>query len=460
MRTLRHAQPSLWEGFLAEEVAELWEPWMREVDSLLEDDELLSAVFEAQGQRHKESCRLGRHQTPAEVVLRMLLLKHVRNWSYEMLEREVRANLVYRSFCRIGLEKVPDAKTLVRLGQAVGPEVIGELHARVVALAKAKGVVQGRKMRVDTTVVETNVHYPTDSTLLGDGARVLTRTMKRVAAQKRGGLKVKIRDRMRTVKRRVLEIGLAARQKGPQGEERKKAAYRRLLSATRKVVNQAKRVVEEVAQSRGQVKKLREQLAGTVTQVRQVIRQTVARVFRGNTQYPEKLVSIFEPHTEIIRKGKASKPTEFGKMVQIQEAENQIVTVYEVFEKRPSDSELLVPAVDSHQQQFGRVPRLVAADAGFYSKENEDKLHAMGVRSVAVPNRHTRSEERKRLQRRRWFKEAQRWRTGCEGRISVLKRRHGLNRCRYRGMDGIQRWVGLGIIADNLVSMGNALARA
>jgi IS5 family transposase len=112
---------------------------------------------------------LGRHQTPAEVVLRMLLLKHVRNWSYEVLEREVRANLVYRSFCRIGLEKVPDAKTLVRLGQAVGPEVIGELHARIVALAQAKGIVQGRKLRVDTTVVETNVHYPTDSSLLGDG---------------------------------------------------------------------------------------------------------------------------------------------------------------------------------------------------------------------------------------------------------------------------------------------------
>jgi IS5 family transposase len=450
----------LWEGFLAEEVAELWEPWMREVDAILEDDELLSAVFEAQGQRHKESCRLGRHQTPAEVVLRMLLLKHVRNWSYEVLEREVRANLVYRSFCRIGLEKVPDAKTLVRLGQAVGPEVITELHARVVALAQAKGIVQGRRMRVDTTVVETNVHYPTDSSLLGDGARVLTRTMKKVAAQKRGGLKTKLRDRMRTVKRRVLEIGLAARQKGPQGEERKKAAYRGLLSATRKIANQAERVINEIAHSRGKVKTLGQQLGEAVTRVRQVIRQTVARIFRGDTQYPEKLASIFEPHTEIIRKGKASKPTEFGKMVQIQEAENQIVTVYEVFEKRPWDSELLVPAVESHQQQFDRVPRLVAADAAFYSKVNEDRLHEMGVCRVAVPNRNTRSDERKRLQRRRWFKEGQRWRTGCEGRISVLKRRHGLSRCRYRGLDGIKRWVGFGVIADNLVSIGNALARA
>lgn len=433
---------------------------MREVDAILDDDELLSAVFEAQGQRHKESCRLGRHQTPAEVVLRMLLLKHVRNWSYEVLEREVRANLVYRSFCRIGLEKVPDAKTLVRLGQAVGPEVIAELHSRIVVMAQAKGIAQGRKLRVDTTIVETNVHYPTDSSLLGDGARVLTRTIKKVAAQKRGGLKTKLRDRMRTVKRRVMEIGLAARQKGPQGEERKKAAYRRLISATRKIANQAERVMDEIAHSRGKVKRLGQQLGETVTRVRQVIRQTVARLFRGDTQYPEKLASIFEPHTEIIRKGKASKPTEFGKMVQIQEAENQIITVYEVFDKRPWDSALLVPAVESHQQQFNRVPRLVAADAAFYSKMNEDKLHEMGVRRVAVPNRNTRSQERKRLQRRPWFKQGQRWRTGCEGRISVLKRRHGLTRCRYRGMDGIKRWVGFGVIADNLVSIGNALARA
>jgi IS5 family transposase len=186
----------------------------------------------------------------------------------------------------------------------------------------------------------------------------------------------------------------------------------------------------------------------------------VARIFRAETHHPEKLVSLFEPHTEIIRKGKASKPTEFGKMIQIQEAENQIVTVYEVFEKRPWDSDLLVPAVASHRKQFGKVPRLVAADGAFFSQANEDALHNMGVQQVAVPNRSTRSQERKQLQRQRWFKQGQRWRTGCEGRISVLKRRHGLSRCRYRGLAGIKRWVGLGVLADNLVSIGNALVRA
>src|SRR5215831_6643234 len=199
MIRMRHQQPSLWETLFAEEVAELWEPWMRAVDGLLEDDELLGAVFEAQGQRHSQSRTRGRRQTPAEVVLRMLILKHVRNWSYETLEREVRANVVYRSFCRIGMEKVPDAKTLVRLGQVIGAKTIAELHDRIVAIAKDRGVVEGRKMRVDTTVVETNIHYPTDSGLLSDGARVLTRTMKKIAG-KTGGLKRRVRDRTRSVR--------------------------------------------------------------------------------------------------------------------------------------------------------------------------------------------------------------------------------------------------------------------
>src|SRR2546430_11308184 len=167
-------------------------------DDLMEDEELVDSVYEAQGKRHAQSRLRGRQPTPAEVALRILILKHVRNWSYETLEREVGANVVYRSFCRIGREKVPDAKTLVRLGQAIGPETVRELHDRIVALAQERRVIQGRKMRVDTRGGESNIHYPTDSGLLKDGARVLPRTMKRME-QKEGGLERKDRKRMRSV---------------------------------------------------------------------------------------------------------------------------------------------------------------------------------------------------------------------------------------------------------------------
>src|ERR1017187_4939765 len=176
MIKLRHQQPSLWHSGLAADIEDLWEPWMRLVDGLLEDEQLLETIYEAQGERYPQSRRRGREQTPAEVVLRLLLLKHIRNWSYDVLEREVRANLVYRAFTRVGDGKVPDAKTMARLGQLIGPEVIEELHQRIVQLAQEHGVTRGRKLRVDTTVVETNIHYPTDSSLLRDGTRVLTRT--------------------------------------------------------------------------------------------------------------------------------------------------------------------------------------------------------------------------------------------------------------------------------------------
>lgn len=461
MIKLRHQQRSLWEGLFAKEVAELWEPWMQVVDELLEDEALLDAVYDAQGKRHPHSRTRGRQQTPAEVALRMLILKHVRNWSYEVLEREVRANVVYRSFCRIGIEKVPDEKTLVRLGQAIGPETIRQLHDRIVGLAQERRVIRGRKLRVDTTVVEANIHYPTDSGLLSDGARVLTRTMKQIA-RKAGGLKKNVRDRMRSVNKRVIAIGHALRHKGMEGEIKRKEEYRQLLRLTGQILNDTRRVLEEMRvlppRRRSHVGGLGEQLQTMAERVRRVVRQTKARIFEGRTQFPGKLLSLFEPQTEIIRKGKASKPTEFGKLVQVQEAENQIITHYEVYAERPSDQHLLIPALQAHQRKLGRVPKLVAADAGYYSRANEEGAHALGVKYVSIPNRSTRSEERRKFQKQRWFKRGQKWRTGCEGRISVVKRRHGLARCRYHGTDGMRRWVGLGIIADNLINMGRWLA--
>lgn len=434
---------------------------MRLVDGLLEDEPLLEAIYEAQGERYPQSRRRGREQTPAEVVLRLLLLKHIRNWSYDVLEREVRANLVYGAFTRVGDGKVPDAKTMARLGQLIGPEVIEELHQRIVQLAQEHGVTRGRKLRVDTTVVETNIHYPTDSSLLGDGTRVLTRTMKKIE-QKAGGLKRKVRDRMRSVRKQVLAIALSTRYLGPEGEARRKKQYGELLSLTRKIVNQAQRILEEVKKvpraGRVALGSLRETLATMTGRVQQVMTQTKLRIFAGVTKSQEKIVSMFEPHTEIIRKGKASKPTEFGKLVKIQEAENQIISHYEVFAERPSDRQLLVPSIEVHQRRFGHIPALVAADAGFHSQQNEKTAGAMGVRWLSVPNQKTKSAERKRLYRQRWFRRGQRWRTGCEGRISVLKRRHGMRRCLYRGFHGMQRWVGLSVIADNVIQIGRCLA--
>ena len=461
------AQRSFGDGLIAAEVADLHEVWMRQADRVLDDPQIVAPVYEALAQRRPNSRSRGRPGSSAEVVLRLLVFKHLRNWSYEVLEREVRANLVYRDFTRVGGDKVPDAKTMGRWGMALGPAPIGQIHDRIVGIAQAERVVQGRRMQIDTTVVETNIHYPTDSSLLEDGVRVLTRTMKKIT-KIAGDVGAKLRDRSRGVKLRALEIARAARAKGCQSGAKLTRAYRSLLETTSRVVGQAKRFatqigngVKHAADIDGQIvlEGLRREIEQKVPLVQQVMRQTKARIFAGDTHAEGKIVSLFEPSTEVIRKGKAGKPTEFGKMVKLQEAENQIIIDYQVYERRPSDCDLLIPAIETHQEKLGRTPHLAAADAAFYSAKNEATAKAKGVKRVCIPNRSTRSPKRRREQKKRWFRNGQKWRTGSEGRISVVKRRHGLRRSLYKGEAGMQRWVGLGVIADNLVNISCAMTK-
>jgi IS5 family transposase len=463
----RPGQRSFGEGFIEEETASLWEPWMRQADQVLEDEALVQAVYEALLKRSPKSRTRGRRGVPAEIVLRMMLLKHLRNWSFQELGREVRPNLLYREFTRIGSGKVPDAKTLGRQALALGPEVIEQIHERMVQLAVENKVVQGRKMRVDTTVVETNIHYPTDSSLLGDGDRVLTRLMKKVTGIA-GIVGTKLVNRMRSVQRRVAEIARASRAKGEKGKQKIEPLYRKLLGITGRVVGQAKRFSSEIGSGvkrssdvlkQAALEGLKREIDDMVEIVKKVVHQTKARVLGGDTHVADKLLSVFETSTEVIRKGKASKPTEFGKMLKIQEAENQIVIDFEVYDQKPSDSDLLIPSIEAHQILMDRTPDLVAADAGFYSAKNVAKAEEMGVKRVSVPNRSTKSPARRQLQKKRWFKKGQKWRTGCEGRISLLKRRHGLRRSLYKKDAGMKRWVGLGVIADNLINIGRALAK-
>lgn len=442
----------------------LWPDWLKRIDTLLEDEAVIDTVASALEQRWPRSRTRGREGTPAEVVLRMLILKHLHDWSFDELEEEVRANLVYRAFTRIGVDAVPDAKTILKIAKALGPDVITDLHQRVVDVAKRAGVTHGRRFRIDTTVVETTVHYPTDSSLLQDGVRVLTRTLQRTS-QALGDAPAGVRNRLRQVGRRCLAISQQAR--SPNTRDALVRSYRRLMATTRAVLRDAATMVRRVGQ---RLRTATESTARTLTagrdrlqQIRpvvvRVLDQTRARLLGGDTHVPDKVLSVFEPHTEAIRKGKIAKPTEFGKLVTIQEAEHQIITAFDVHPERPADVSLWVPALDRHHAIFGRAPDLATADKGFSAAANERAATARGVRRVVLPARGRKSPARRAHERQRWFRRGQRWRTGCEGRISVLKRRHGLRRCRYRGPDGMHRWVGLGVIADNLINMATYLDR-
>jgi len=442
----------------------LWDPVLRRIDEVLDDEGLVDLVAEALGRRWPRTRVHGRPGTPAEVVLRMLVLKHLYDWSFEECEREVRGSLVYRAFCRIDCERVPDAKTLIRLAQLLGPEVLKGIVERLVILGRQRKVIRGLRLRVDTTVVETNIQYPTDSTLLADGVRVLTRTLKKLHHVV-GTEGIRLRDRTRSVARRVFEIVQLSRQATRESAKaRMRACYQQLMGLTRAVVRQAETTAQQVAAGAGRgvgraqarAEALGQRLRHTVALVRRVLAQTRARVLKGNPHYPDKVLSLFEPHTEAIRKGKAAKPTEFGKLVKLQEAEAQFITDYEVCPTRVPDQALWVPSLDMHRRLFGRMPRLAVADAGFASGSNERAATDRGIRRVALPKQGRLSPLRRAHQRQRWFRRALRWRTGCEGRISVVKRRHGLRRCRYRGPHGMERWVGLGVIANNLCVLGRA----
>src|SRR5437773_1402488 len=358
----------------------LWDPTLRQINTLLDDDVLIDRVTEALAQRHPQSQRRGRLGTPATVVLRMLVLKHLSDWTFDECEREVRGSLVYRAFCRIDGERVPDAKTLIRLARLLDEPVLKDVLARLVALGRERHVVRGRRLRVDTTVVETNIHYPTDATLLADGVRVLTRGLRRIGER--------VRERTRSVARRVFEIAQRSRTASPRtpaairarSQAKMKQLYQYLLRITRTVVRHAERAL-----TRTRRRSHAAQLSTTVELVRRVLAQTRARVLHGDTHYPDKVVSLFEPHTDIIRKGKLTKPTEFGRLVKIQEAEAQFITDYAVCERRQADGGLWGATLDRHIELFGRPPQLAVADGGFASATNERVAHERGIRQVVLP---------------------------------------------------------------------------
>jgi IS5 family transposase len=418
-----HAQRSVFEVLLPDG-EKLWTPQLRRIDEILADEQLVEAVVEALEHRRAGSRKKGRPGTPAEVVLRMLVLKHLYDWSFDECEREVRGSLVWRAFCRIDCETVPDAKTLIRLSQALGADTLRKILERLVGIARQRKIVRGRALRVDTTVVETNIHYPTDSGLLADGVRVLTRELKRLRTHV-GRSVIAVRDRTRAMGKLVFQLAHRGR---AESVEQKKAnlqkLYRGALRITAALVGEAKKAV---AALKGRVSGVSaaavSRIEKTIDLVRRVQGQTRARVFKGDTHYRNKLLSLFEPETEAIRKSKPAKPTEFGKLVKIQEAEGRFITAYEVCATRVADLTLWGPSLQRHEELFGRPPVLATADAGFFSGANEELATRRGVEHVVLP-RTTRS--RKAARRCRWFRRGLRWRTGCEAKISVLKRRYGL----------------------------------
>jgi IS5 family transposase len=434
-----------------------------QLDPLLDDDALFEAVKADLARRRPRTLSRGRPSTPVEVILRMLVVKHLYNWSYEQTECWVADSITLRQFCRVYLASVPDDTTLIKWANLLQPETLEQLLTHIVALARQLKVTRGRKLRIDGTVVESHIHHPTDSSLLADGVRVLSRALGRArdvlqcaATDAAQVAKEVFRSRTRSARNAAREIGRQAR----RAKERTRRVYRKLLRITRASVRQAREVIEvlrEVASE--QTTQVAQQIEHFVPLVEQVIDQATRRVLHGQ-QVPvaDKIVSLFEPHTDIIRRGKPGRPAEFGHKVWVDEVDGGIISSYRVLDGNPNDQTQWAPSLTRHQELFDRPPDQMSGDRGMYSPDNEALAQRAGVRRVILPKRGYRSAKRLQHERQRWFRTGRHYHNGVEGRISVLKRRHGLDRCRYHGRDGFERWVGWGVIAHNLLVIGSALA--
>ncbi len=284
---------------LAKQAALLKDDLLEPVDQLLEDAQLIELVRHCLGSRSPASTRTGRPSMAPDRLLRCCVLKHLKGWSFRQLARELRCNLIYRQFTHFDAEATPDHTVFSRTFALLSPEVTEKIHQRVVGLARQQGVAKGHKMRTDTTAVESNVHFPTDSTLLGDGIRVLSRSLKRIAAQcKRGALEVVHHGR--AVKHRLLEISRAAKSRSEASRQRMRDSYDKLLALTRKVVRQASEVLPRCKSGRlkvvgnlREVEKQAAQLRHFLPLVEKVISQTKQRVWEGNTHVEGKVLSLF-----------------------------------------------------------------------------------------------------------------------------------------------------------------------
>lgn len=437
------------------------DPVLAKIDAYLEDEELYQLIKGDLSQRCPKSLKTGRNSTPVEVALRMLVVKRLYQYSYAETERYVSDSLVLRQFCRVYLNRVPDDTTLIRLANLIQAETLEKFNARITELAKNSKVTTGKKLRTDGTVVETNIHTPGDSRQLADSVRVLARTIgkaRKVLQTVQANATETLEDYTKAARRVARKIGETLRKRTDEAKEAGKQQYQALLGMTEKTIQQAEQTSVQLERQVGQAaQRLQHTLATFIPLAKNVVEQTQRRILKDeNVPAQEKVLSIFEPHTDIICRGKENHPVEFGHKVWLNEVDGGIVTHYWILDGNPNDQTQWEPSLNAHVDRFDKPPEQASADRGLYSASNENFAKDLGVQHVVLPKRGYKSKQRRELEGQEWFVEGRKWHAGVEGRISVLKRAHGLGRCLNRGLSGFERWIGWGVIAANLAVMGRA----
>jgi IS5 family transposase len=409
--------------------------------------------------------RKGRDGLTPSQVLRSLVLMRVKNWNYRELRERIADGLTLRGFTDFYCARVPKHDAFNRSFNRLTPQTLKAVNDLVVEAAVSLGLEDGSKLRVDTTVVETDIHHPTDNTLLWDVVRVVTRLVGRLAKMLKLRRIAPFRDRRRSARRRMYEI---QRMTTRQRQDRQTAAYRALIGIAGEVVTNAKTALDKTAKMRGEdivaalaIDGIREEIKHYCRLGERVIAQARRRVLDGE-QVPnaEKIFSIFEPHTDLIKRGKIRTPLEFGHKVFLAESATGLITQYEVLKGNPVDEVHVAPSLRRHRRTFGRALQLYGADRGFFSEQNVAVCVRSAVRTVCIPQRGgSRTLQRQAYERSSAFKQGQRFRAGIEGRISVLMRGRGMRRCRAEGAERFAMFVGAAVLANNLMIIGRQLSK-
>ncbi|GMA60214.1 ISNCY family transposase [Alicyclobacillus fastidiosus] len=437
-------QVTLWDSILPESLLSL-PAELERIDQILNDERFMWPFLE------NFNTTMGRPTVPVQTYLRLKYIKFRYQLGYETLVQEVSDSLHWRRFCYIAIDqKVPDATTLIKARKRYGEGTIEHLNELLVKKLSEERVIRHRKFRTDTTVVESDIHHPTDATLLQDGVSAITRTINRirkVASHATEGFV----DQTDIVKRKVLSFAKVLRRRMSRSWDEVNKITQDVVEITESVLQQAESVIEKLQRSTKQsVQKQKHGLQSLVDQTERLLEQA-KQVVSGNRIIPDRLISIYDPMARPIKKGKLAKKVEFGYKVRIDETESGFVTGYAVYSGNPSDDEMLIPAVEHHQEIFGSAPHAVATDRGFGSRKNERVLQEeLGVKHVSTPFRGKKSKKRTELEQEPWYKDLQRFRAAGEAKIGLLKQKYGLNRSRFRGHSGTAVWVGFRILTHNL----------
>jgi len=434
------------------------DPELEKIDRILDENPIfLEEFIGLMAKRAKNSKTRGRGTSVAEAIFRMLLLRRRYKWPLRVTVAQVSDSLTLRKFCRIFYDEVPSYSTLCRYDNLVDEAFLEKVNNAVVDVARERKITTGKKLRTDTTVVEADVHYPTDSRLLFDGVKVLSRAAQK--CRKLGAAAGEtVRNFTRSAKKQLLNVVKYAKSRSDENQEKFKKTYKKLVAITKRTLHHAEEQIEALAdrvELEAQV--LKAELEHFVPIIQKVVDQTERRVFKGEeVPTDDKVYSIFQPDITCIRKGKSGKPNEFGKKVRFDQVDGKIISKWRIYDNNVSDIDTFIPAIEDHIAHFGKAPYLAAADRGCYSAPNENKAEELGVKRVCLPARGKKSAKRVTHEKQRWFKAGMRFRAGIEGTISVLKRRHGLNRCLNRGNNAFERWIGWAVISANLLTIVQA----